>query len=79
MAADVVLNSQGGRSQRNVLHQGDGPVGAHLGYGDGGGLVAVHAGVAVNWEAIMLATFGKNLGGGRSICNGRLDHVRGCS
>ena len=65
MAAGVVLNSHGGRSQQNVLHQGDGPVRAHLGDGDGGGLVAVHAGTAVNWDAVVLATSGTNLGGAR--------------
>ena len=63
MTATVVLNSQRESSQRYVLYQGNRPVGAHLGYRDGKGLVAVHAGATVDREPIMLASFGTHLVG----------------
>ena len=62
MTASVVLDSQGDSSHRDVLHQGDGLVGAHLGHRNGGGVVAVHASMTVDREAIMLTSFGTNLG-----------------
>ena len=62
LTTSVVLNSQRESSQGNVLHQGNRPVGAHLGYRDGGSLVAVHAGTMVDWKPIMLASLGTHLG-----------------
>ena len=62
LTAGVVLDSQGDISYGDILHQGDGLVGAHLGHGDGGGVVVVHAGAAVDGEAIMLASSGTHLG-----------------
>ena len=48
----------------------------HLGYGDGRGLLAVHAGTTVNRESIILASGGTNLGGtiveGQSALEGRV-------
>ena len=54
LTASVVLDSQGDVSHKDVLHQWDGLVGAHFGHGDGGGVVVVHAGVAVDGESVML-------------------------
>ena len=62
LTAGVVLDSQGDISYRDVLHQGDGFVGAHLGHKDGGCVVVMHAGAVVNGETIMLASSGTHLG-----------------
>ena len=62
LTASVVLDSQGDVSHKDVLHQGDGLVGAHLGHGDGGGVVVVHTGAAVDGEAIMLTSSGTHFG-----------------
>ena len=62
MTSSVVLNSQRESFLGNVPHQGNGPVGAHLGHRDGGSLVAVHAGVTVDRKSIVFASLGTHLG-----------------
>ena len=62
MTASVILNAQRNIPHRNVLHQGDGLVGAHLGHSDGGCLVAVHASTEVDWDFVMHASSGAYLG-----------------
>ena len=57
LTAGVVLDSQGDISYGDVLYQGDG-----LGHRDGGCVVVVHAGAAMNRETIMLASSGTHLG-----------------
>ena len=52
----VILDTQGDVSHEDVLPQWDRIVGAHLGHGDGGGVVVVHAGVAVDGESVMLTS-----------------------
>ena len=76
LTTSVVLNSQRESSQGNVLHQGNRPVGAHLGYRDSGSLVAVHAGATVDRKPIIFASFGTPLGStiveGQSALEGRV-------
>ena len=62
LTTSVILNSQGEGSQRNVFHQGNGPVGAHLGHRDSGGLVAVHASMMVDRKPIVFTSLGTHLG-----------------
>ena len=62
LATGVVLDSNGDISKEDVLHQRDGLVGAHLGHGDSGGVVVVHATAAVDGEAIMLTFSRTHLG-----------------
>ena len=62
MTASVILNAQRNISHGNVLHQGDGLVGAHLGYSDGGCLVAVHASTDIDWDSVTHASFGAYFG-----------------
>ena len=61
MIASVLLNSQREITHGDIRHQGNWPVGAHLGHRDGEDLVAVHAGVAVDRDPIILASLGHNL------------------
>ena len=56
MTSGVVLDAQREIFHGNVLHQGDGLVGAHLGHSDGGCLVAVHASTGVDWDSVMHAS-----------------------
>ena len=69
LATGVVLDSNGDISNKDVLHQGDRLVGAHLGHGDGGGVVVVHTGAAVDGNPIMLTSSGTHFGG--SIMEGQ--------
>ena len=62
LANGVVLDSNGDISNKDVLYQRDRLVGAHLGHGDGGCVVVVHAGMAVDGEAIMLTSSGAHFG-----------------
>ena len=62
MTSGVVLDAQREIFHGNVLHQGDGLVGAHLGHSDGGCLVAVHASTGVDWDSVMHASKGAHLG-----------------
>ena len=76
LATSVVLNPQGESSQGNVLHQGNGPVGAYLGYRDSGGLVAVHARETVDRKPIVFASlethFGSTIEEGQSTLESRV-------
>ena len=61
--ASVTLNSQVERSHGNVLHQWNGPVGVHLGHRNRRCVVAVHAGLTVERNSVVLASLGTYLGG----------------
>ena len=62
LTASVILNPQRNFAHGDVLHHGDGLVGAHLGHGEGGGLVAVDACAEVDRDSVMFTTFRANLG-----------------
>ena len=63
MTASVLLDPQREISHGKVFHKWNKSVGVHLGDRDDRSLVAVHAGIAVDREPIMLASEVENLEG----------------
>jgi len=62
LTAGVVLDSNVSVTYRNILYQWNRLVGAHLGDGDGRGLVLMFACSAVEGKAIMEASSGTHFG-----------------
>lgn len=59
----IILNPKRRGSHGELLYQWDRSVGTHLGRSAWGGLIAVHAGLAVYWDSFMFASLGTHFGG----------------